>query len=808
MTEFAAPRRARRDWLFAGAAILLAAAAPTPILAQTATPAQSQPAAFAIAPQALGDALVAFGRQVGWQVAVGPALVAGRTTTGASGTLAPETALTRILDGSGLIWRKIDATSVIVERIDAGGAIQLGTVSVQGQAGVVSPDPDATEGTRDYAVRRAGVGQKGATSLREIPQQVSVIPHARIAEENITRLEEAMQTATGATVLPTDSGRGAIFVRGFELDTFYIDGLPSTVSSAYGTQPDMFMFDRIEFLRGPSGLVGGAGEPGGTVNLARKRALAEPGGAASVSIGSWNSYRGEMDVTSALNESKTVRGRLVAAYDSRESWVDNAGTDSKLAYGTVEIDLTPDTTLSLALSHDEKDKVPDLGLPAYADGTFLSVDRSTFVGADWNRFDSTDTQGLIELEHRLASGGEIKAAARAVTRETDFKYAFSASTVDAATDTFNMRATERHWDEQSVATDVHLTQPVEAWGLTHTFTVGADYRITKSGLTAGTSGMFSGFTVDTASSLAEMDVAQTSDTDSTLEQGALYTEVRVKPIAPLTLIAGGRLAAYDLDQTNNVSGVETGTSESGKFVPFLGAVLDLTDEISAYASYAESFQPQTTATAGGDLIDPRESKQVEVGLKGGFLDDRLNAQIGVYRLVDYNRSMSDPDNPGSYLSAGKVVVKGIDTEVAGRVTENLEVFAGYAYVLSETRSDASAVGATFSNWTPKHTLNLRARYTFDDALFDGALDDLWVAGGARMVSSYYGQNSAGTRWVQDGYALFDAQIGVPITDSVDATLTLNNIFDKTYYARAGSNGTIFNYYGEPFSAVLKITAKF
>ena len=92
--------------------------------------------------------------------------------------------------------------------------------------------------------------------------------------------------------------------------------------------------------------------------------------------------------------------------------------------------------------------------------------------------------------------------------------------------------------------------------------------------------------------------------------------------------------------------------------------------------------------------------------------------------------------------------------------------------------------------------------------YDGALDDLWVAGGARMVSSYYGQNSAGTRWVQDGYALFDAQIGVPITDSVDATLTLNNIFDKTYYARAGSNGTIFNYYGEPFSAVLKITAKF
>lgn len=798
--------RLRRTHRFRRAALLAAcaviAAAPMPARAQTAPqPAATRPGGFAIAAQPLGDALVAFGRQSGWQVSVDPALVAGRTSPGVTGAADAEAALSQLLDGSGLIWRKTDATSAVIERIDAGGAMQLGAVTVQGQA-ARSPDPDATEGSRAYAVKRASVGQKGATSLREIPQQISVISHARIEEQNVTRLEDAMKTTTGMTVLQTDPGRGAIFVRGFELDTFSIDGLPASVSSAYGSQPDMFMFDRIEVLRGPSGLYGGAGEPGGTVNLARKRALAEPGGSASLSIGSWSTYRGEADVTSALTDDKRVRGRLVAAYDNRESFVDLTESESKLVYGTVEIDLTPDTTLSFALSRDEKDKVPNVGLPAYANGTFLDVERSTYVGADWNRFDSTETQGLVELEHRLASGGEIKAAARAIDRETDFKYAFSGTTVPVGGSSVTMRATERHYEEQGLATDLHITQPVQAWGLTHTFTAGVDYRITDSSLAAGTSTLGSFALGNTA--IPESTIPITSNTDTTLEQGALYGEARIKPVAPLTLIFGGRVMGYDLDLANTISGAESGKSDSGVFIPFAGAVLDLTDEISTYASYSEAFQPQSNTTVGGSLIDPRESKQVEVGLKGAFLDDRLIGQLGVYRLVDRNRAMTDPDNTSFSISAGKVVVKGIDAEITGSVTENLELFAGYAYILSETRADASGVGATFSNWTPKHTLNLRARYSFDD----GALEDVWVAGGARLVSSYYGQNTTGTRWVQDGYALFDAQVGYAISENVDATLTLNNIFDKTYYARAGSNGTVFNYYGDPFNALFKITARF
>lgn len=799
------PRRASapaRAWLLAGCATLIAGA--TPAFAQSAAPASAtQSQSFAIiAGQPLGDALIAFGRQSGWQVSVDPTLVSGRKTPGVSGAVSPEAALSQILDGSGLVWRKTDDASVVVEAVNAGGAMQLGAVSVQGQA-VASSDPDATEGSRDYAAKRARVGGKLPVEMKEIPQQVSVITHARIEEQNFTRLEDVLRTTTGVTVLPTDAGRGAIFVRGFELDTYLIDGLPSSVSSIAGSQPDMFMFDRVEVLRGPAGVFGGTSEPGATVNLVRKRALAEPGGTASLSIGSWDAYRGEIDVTSALNKSQTVRGRLVAAYDTRQSFVDMVESEAKMAYGTVEIDLTPDTTLSLALSHDEKDKLPNSGLPAYSDGSFLDVSRSTFVGAEWNRFNSSDDQGLIELEHRLASGGEVKGAVRVVDRDSDMKYALSRTAANPVTGLSSIQALEMHYQEQGIASDLHVAQPIEAFGQTHTLTAGVDFRRTDSRTQRGTYTTFGPIDPTNPSYPDEPDIGVASNIETELNQGALYGEARIKPITPLTLILGGRFSAYDLDVTNAVSDVRTSKRETGVFTPFTGAVYDLTDDLAAYVSYSETFQPQSDTTVAGDIIDPRESKQVEVGLKGQFLDDRLFGQIGFYRLVDTNRSMVDPANAGSSISAGKVVVKGIDAEVTGSVTDNLEVFAGYAYVLSETLAAATGTGATFSNWTPKHTVNLRARYSFD-----GDLKDIWVAGGARYVSSYYGQNTTGTRWVQDGYALFDAQAGYAITENVDVTLTVNNILDKTYYARAGSNGSVFNYYGDPRNAMLKLTARF
>jgi outer membrane receptor for ferric coprogen and ferric-rhodotorulic acid len=81
-----------------------------------------------------------------------------------------------------------------------------------------------------------------------------------------------------------------------------------------GAQPNLAMFDRVEVVRGATGLVTGAGTPSAAINLVRKRPLAEQKVTLTGAAGSWDNYRGEIDASSPLNDSGTLRGRVVTSY--------------------------------------------------------------------------------------------------------------------------------------------------------------------------------------------------------------------------------------------------------------------------------------------------------------------------------------------------------------------------------------------------------------------------------------------------------------------------------------------------------------
>ncbi|SFG65693.1 TonB-dependent Receptor Plug Domain [Palleronia marisminoris] len=133
---------------------------------------------------------------------------------------------------------------------------------------------------------------------------------------------EALDDAPGLLVLNNDVGRSSLFSRGYEFDYLYFDGLPAPVSSIYGTQPDVAIVDHVEILKGPSGLFIGTGEPAGSINMRLKQARPEFGGAFTSQLDSNGHARVEADVTSALNESGTLRGRAVVAYGDGDGFVD------------------------------------------------------------------------------------------------------------------------------------------------------------------------------------------------------------------------------------------------------------------------------------------------------------------------------------------------------------------------------------------------------------------------------------------------------------------------------------------------------
>lgn len=656
-----------------------------------------------------------------------------------------------------------------------------------------------TEGTESYSTDLISVGDKDTRPLREVPQSTTVLTRQRLDDGNFTSLDTVFRRTPGVVVLTNDDGRSSLYSRGFEFDSLYLNGLSTPLSSIYGTQPDMVTVDHVEILRGPSGLFGGTGEPAGAVNMRLKQASDQFKGSVNTIMSSWNGKRIEGDVTGPLDKEGRIRGRLVGALSDKDSFTDEVDNRVGVIYGTIAADLTENTTATFSISHHQRDITPFNGLPTLADGTLLDLDRSTFTGADWNYFDNSVTNYIAELEHRFDDGGHAKISALYSAVDVDFLYANAGGPANAAgVVAGGMSWLARDYQEDSFSLDAHLSRPFELFGLENNIILGADYRSTDStllqqrGRIAGAQNLH-----DWNADVARPTVIYGDATRAESSQAGIYGQWRIKPTEPLTLIAGGRFSWYQ---------AESGTSKveaNGEFTPYGGVIYDLTDDLSAYASYTEIFQPQDAIDADGGILDPRTGRQYEIGLKAELFDD-VNASLAYFNLKDKNRAIADTDNPGSSIAGGEINVHGIEAEFTGTIMPNWEAMLGYTYTDTEFVRTAGTRGSEF--YTPEHMLQVWTKYTFDESF--GVLDGVFIGGGVKIFSSFKTVTQpAGTEIKAPGYGVVDLQAGYRINENFTASLSVNNVFDKKYYERVGGT-SVFNFYGEPRSVVFKLGATF
>ena len=176
-----------------------------------------------------------------------------------------------------------------------------------------------------YSVRTSA-GTRFDLAPREIPQSVSIISHQRIEDQKLDDIIDVLANTTGVTSTQSDSERTEFYARGFYIDAYQFDGLPTQMVQnwSYGDSGlDLALYDRVEVVRGATGLLSGAGNPSASVNLIRKHAdSAELTGSVSVNVGSWGRTRTTVDVGSALNASGSVRGRVIGSYLDTDGQMD------------------------------------------------------------------------------------------------------------------------------------------------------------------------------------------------------------------------------------------------------------------------------------------------------------------------------------------------------------------------------------------------------------------------------------------------------------------------------------------------------
>ncbi|BGD45440.1 fe(3+)-pyochelin receptor [Pseudomonas aeruginosa] len=666
-------------------------------------------------------------------------------------------------------------------------------------------------GESTSATQPPGVTTLGKVPLkpRELPQSASVIDHERLEQQNLFSLDEAMQQATGVTVQPFQLLTTAYYVRGFKVDSFELDGVPTLLGNTASSPQDMAIYERVEILRGSNGLLHGTGNPAATVNLVRKRPQREFAASTTLSAGRWDRYRAEVDVGGPLSASGNVRGRAVAAYEDRDYFYDVADQGTRLLYGVTEFDLSPDTLLTVGAQYQHIDSITNMaGVPMAKDGSNLGLSRDTYLDVDWDRFKWDTYRAFGSLEQQLGGGWKGKVSAEYQEADSRLRYAGSFGAIDPQTgDGGQLTGAAYKFKSIQRSLDANLNGPVRLFGLTHELLGGVTY---AQGETRQDTARFLNLP-NTPVNVYRWDphgvprpqIGQyTSPGTTTTTQKGLYALGRIKLAEPLTLVVGGRESWWDQDTP------ATRFKPGRQFTPYGGLIWDFARDWSWYVSYAEVYQPQADRqTWNSEPLSPVEGKTYETGIKGELADGRLNLSLAAFRIDLENNPQEDPDHPGPpnnpfYISGGKVRSQGFELEGTGYLTPYWSLSAGYTYTSTEYLKDSqNDSGTRYSTFTPRHLLRLWSNYDLPWQ------DRRWSVGGGLQAQSDYSVDYRGVSMRQGGYALVNMRLGYKIDEHWTAAVNVNNLFDRTYY-QSLSNPNWNNRYGEPRSFNVSLRGAF
>ncbi|TDS70509.1 outer membrane receptor for ferric coprogen and ferric-rhodotorulic acid [Comamonas sp. JUb58] len=798
-----------------------------PVHAQTAEQAPAQAGAaqtLQVPAGPLPAALVAFASQTGVSVSGTPELVSAAQSPGVHGALPVAQALQLLLAGTGLEAVPAgDRSYVLRKRVAASpapmaGEMQLAPVVVQAQADRVA----ASEHTGSYTVAASSTATRMGLSLRETPQSVTVITRQQMDDQGLSNLPEILDKVTGITVGRNDSERATFYSRGFAVENFQFDGMPNTMNSAnqYTTSlADSAIYDRVEVVKGATGLLTGAGNPGAVVNLVRKRPTKEFQASLEGGVGSWSKQRGVADVSGPLNADGSVRARMVAAAQNADSHVDYYSRDTRNFYGIVEADLAPRTTAALGIDYMQTraDGATYGHLPLFfSDGTQTHFPTSLNPAARWSYWNNDSSNLFADLKHVFDNGWKLELAGSHLRQSRDVKVGVAAyGSLDKETGLgLNMLSAKIPTTSTTDSLNAVLSGPFELLGRSHELTLGAGWsreRRGAPGYSTGYDPVGNYYAWQGNAPEPQMDLESDRDTRVT-EKGA-FGALRLRPTDVLSVILGARVSWYRLvdGETDLASSVYTLNDKlkvNHKVIPYAGLVYDFNKQWSVYASYTDIFNPQTYyKDAGGAPLPPLTGKSKEIGIKGALLDGKLNTSIALFQSQQDNSAQYVDSNPATgeeiYIAAKGVKSKGVEMEVSGQVTPAWNVYAGYTYRESTLGYQPDVILSAVNTNQPKHLVKLSTSYRLP-----GQWNPVTVGGSLSWQSETYYQQAGDTQWraTQPAYTLLGLMARWDVDSHLSVALNLSNVLNKTYMPGMGSYGT--GVYGDPRSYYLSARYKF
>jgi len=676
---------------------------------------------------------------------------------------------------------------------------QLAEVKVIAQA--ERPEA-ASEKTAAYKVKKSKSATRLDLDLKETPQAVSVVTRAQMDDFQQNDINAVFDAAAGVNVERVETDRVYFTARGFDITNFQYDGvgMPFVFGNQYG-KVDTIAYDRIEIIRGASGLLSPTGNPSATVNFARKRPTDEFQAQGKVTFGSWQNRRVEADLSGAANESGSVRARVAGAQDQGNSYLDRKSHHNTAFSAIVEADLTERTLLTLGHTQQRNKSKGGMwgALPMLnSDGTQTDYDVSTSTATDWAFWNNQSDRSFAEIAQRFGNGWQLTGTLTYVKDRSDSELFYAYGTPDATTGLglYSYPSQYNSVNEQFIG-DIQASGPFKLLGREHKLSVGVQASkanlndVSHYGQGIGTplpslenwDGSYAkpSFDASTAGS------SFTDRIESAFVSAQLNLTDRFKVIPGLraTRMRSAGLA-YGVDHERDDSDV----------TPYLGATYALTSNWTAYASYAEIFTPQYETAFDGSRLAPVTGDNVETGLKGELFDQRLLVSGALFKTRQQNLAAS-----GGYRADGTAYhitedtdSHGLELEAAGLIAKGWQMSASYTQLSLKTPSGAAA-----RTFIPRKSAKLATTWKLPFA------EQVKIGANVRWQDDIY-RVVAGTGTIrQDAYALLGLMASYDVSKNVSAQLNVNNVGNKKYI-----NSLYWDqaYYGAPRNGSLSVSWKY
>lgn len=657
------------------------------------------------------------------------------------------------------------------------------------------------EQDEDYNPSDSSTATGTDTPLRDIPLSIQVIPQEVIEDRNVVELGDALETAASVV---SSGGRGTsvfgpgFIIRGFDVrGGVFRDGIRFSSLAPLSTND----IERVEVLRGPASILFGQGEPGGIINLVPKRPLSEPFYELSVGVGSFNTYRGDLDLTGPISEDGAVRYRLNLSYETFDSFRNFVNGERFIASPILTWDIGPDTSIDFYGQYAYNRETIDEGIPII-DNEIADVPRDRFLGEQFGEFKQDQFNVGYTLTHQANDDILLRHSLQYLQFEPE-RYAPLFDSIDAETGELNRLAYYAGGSYRQFFTNAEIVASFNTGSIGHRVLFGVEYRHNEEEPEFQFSKLYDPIDIFNPNYARDpFRIRPEFFRDDTIDTFSIYLQDQIDLRPNLILLAGVRYDSVEQFRTTRNLGESRQEFEltDSAFSPRFGIVYQPIEPISLYASYTTSFSPSFGASQNpnGSTFEPETGQQFEVGVKAD-ISDRLSMTFAAFDIQRQNVQTPDPNNPAFSVQTGEVTSRGLELTLGGEILPGWNITAAYTLLDAFVSEDNTNVeGNSLAN-VPDNQASLWTTYEIQE----GDLEGLGFGLGLFYLSDRFG--NLGNTFIVPDYFRADAALFYQ-RDTWRAQLNLENLFNTEYFVSSDEFLGVIP--GAPFSVSARVSVEF